>query len=221
MDHLKEVRKELRENLERAQQGHKRNFDRRAKPAPSFQVGDLVWLNRKNIETKRPSAKLDVKRFGPFRVKKVVGESKMAFELELPPQWRIHPVFHAHLLDPYHANKLEGRKQPIPEQPEIVDGVPEYEVVEILDSRIRYGKLWYFVDWKGYKPEERTWEPAENVTNADELVASYHRRHPQRPSTADVPANRPRRSSGTEGGDTVTEAPPTPPRHSTRIRHRT
>jgi hypothetical protein len=145
----------------------------------------------------------------------------MAFELALPPQWRIHPVFHSHLLDPYRTNKFEGRTPPTPEPPEIVDGVPEYEVHEILDSKILRRGLWYFVDWKGYKPEERTWEPAENVSNADELVAAYHRRHPQRPSAADIPAatNNPRRSSGTEGGDTVTDAPPTaPPRHSPRKR---
>jgi hypothetical protein len=150
VDHLKQVRTELRANLEQAQTAYKRKFDRTAKPAPTFQVGDLVWLNRKNIETNRPSPKLDAKRFSPFKITRVVGESKMAFELELPPQGRIHPVFHAHLLDPYHANKFEGRKQPTPGPPEIVDGVPEYEVEEILVSRIRWRKLWYFVDWKGY-----------------------------------------------------------------------
>jgi hypothetical protein len=77
-------------------------------------------------------------------------------------------------LDPYHVNKFEGRKQPTPEPPEIVEGVPGYEMEEILDSRIRYRKLWYFMDWKEYKPEERTWEPAENISNIDELVAAYN-----------------------------------------------
>jgi len=33
----------------------------------------------------------------------------MAFKLELPPQWRIHPVFHVSLLDPYRANSIKGR----------------------------------------------------------------------------------------------------------------
>jgi hypothetical protein len=158
VDHLKQVRTELRANLERAQEAYKRKFDRKAKPAPSFQVRDLVWLNRRNTETKRPSPKFDFKRFGPFKITKVVGESKMAFELELPPQCRIHPVFHTHPLDQYHANKFEGRNQPTPEPPEIVDVVPEYEVEEILDSKILRRNLWYFVDCKGYKPEERTWE---------------------------------------------------------------
>jgi hypothetical protein len=181
--------------------------------APSFEVGDLVWLNRKNIATKRPSVKLDYKRFGPFKITKVIGDSQMAFELALPPQWRIHPVFHANLLDPYIANEIEGRTQPSLDPPEIVNGIEEYKVAEILDSEIRWGKLWYFVDWKGYAPEERTWEPAGNVANAERLVVAFHRRHQQRPSPSDIPTTHPRRSSAMEGGDTVTNGPVLPSRH--------
>ena len=201
-DHLKRVHAELRQTMENAQRRYKRNFDRKTKPTPPFKVNDLVWLNRKNIDTTRPSQKLDYKRFGPFKILKVVGESKMAFELELPPRWQIHPVFHASLLDPYRANEIEGRTQLVPQPPEIVEGEPEYEVKEVLDSKIRGRKVWYFVDWVGYRPEERTWEPADHLSHANDAVAAYHRRHPQRPSPADIP--NPRRSSAHEEGGTVT-----------------
>ena len=86
----------------------------------------------------------------------VVGESKAAFKLKLPPHWRIHPVFHMSLLDPYRANKIEGRKQLAMPPPEIVNRELEYEVETILDSKIQRNKLRYLVDWKGYGPEERT-----------------------------------------------------------------
>jgi len=208
LNHLKQVHGELRSTLGRAQEKYKQNFDRKANPAPSFIVGDRVWLNRKNIETVRPSKKLDSKRFGPFRIAKVVGESKMAFELELPPQWRIHPVFHVSLLDPYQENRIEGRRQLVPEPPEIVEGEEEYEVEEILDSKIVRKKLLYYVDWKGYGPEERMWEPAENLTHTDDAIAAYHRRHPERPSAKDLNQPRqprqPRRSSARKRGGTVT-----------------
>jgi len=101
INHVRWVHKELRGTLERAQARYKKEFDRNAAPAPEFSVGDLVWLNRCNIETTRPSQKLDQKRLGPFEIVNVVGESKAAFELKLPSHWRIHPVFHASLLDPY------------------------------------------------------------------------------------------------------------------------
>jgi hypothetical protein len=157
-------------------------------------------LNRKNIATTRPSRKFYFKRFGPFKILKIVGESKSAFQLELPPQWRIHDVFHASLLDPHHANEIEGRRQLMPQPPEIVEGSQEYEVEAILNSKIQRRKLWYLVDWKGYKPDERTWEPAEHITHAAEAVAAYHLRHPQRPSTSDIPPPQPRGTSARKGG---------------------
>jgi len=65
-----------------------------------------------------------------------VGESKAAFELKLPNHWRIHPIFHASLLDPYWANKIEGRRQTTPPPLGIVNGEVKYEVEAVLDSRI-------------------------------------------------------------------------------------
>jgi len=94
-------------------------------------------------------------------------------------------------LDPYHANKIPGRRQPPPPPEEIV-GEEEYEVHEILDSRIIRRKLEFLVDWKGYSEEKRTWEPAENVTGVADLVTEFYRRYPQCPASKDIP----RRSSG-------------------------
>ena len=51
-------------------------------------------------------------------------------------------------------------------------------------------QLFYLVDWVGYGPEERTWEPATNVEHAKDAVASFHRAHPQRPSPRDIPITR-------------------------------
>jgi hypothetical protein len=101
--------------------------------------------------------------------------------------------------------------------PEIVDGVEEYEVEGILNSRIKGKKLWYMVDWKGYTPEERTWEPAGNLSHATEAVAAYHRRYPHRPSSDDIPTAKPRGTSAPRRGGTVMNAPlHAPPRHSTQ-----
>ena len=71
--------------MERAQARYKKEFDKNAAPALEFKAGDCVWLNRQNIGTTRPSQKLDQKRLGPFKIVDVVGESKAAFKLKLPP----------------------------------------------------------------------------------------------------------------------------------------
>jgi hypothetical protein len=156
-------------------------------PPPPFKVGDKVWLNRRNIRTTRPSQKLDVKRMGPFQIEGLVGEGQLAYRLTLSPQMRIHPVFHVSLLEPYRENQLDGRTQD-PPPPLEVEGELEYEVKEILDSKIIRGRLRYLVDWVGYHPDERSWEPVEHVQHAVDAVAEFHRRYPNRPSPKDLPS---------------------------------
>jgi hypothetical protein len=179
------IYKRIKENLRHAQAKYKEFYDTHHKESPPFKVGDLVWLSRRNITTTRPSPKLDYKRLGPFKIIKVVGESKMAFKLDLPASMKIHPVFHSSLLYPYQANTLPGRTQP-PPPPVVVDGEEEWEVKEILDSRIRYNKLEYLVSWDGFGPDSNGWEPAAHMENSPEKVALYHDRHPNRPSPKDI-----------------------------------
>ena len=62
-----------------------------------------------------------------------------------------------------------------------VDGVPEFEVHSILDSRVRRRKLEYLVDWVVYDASDRTWEPANALTNTANAVADFHQKFPSRP----------------------------------------
>ena len=183
-----------KEDLKHAQAKYKEFYDARHKEAPIFEPGDLVWLSRRNITTTRPSSKLDVKRLGPFKVLEAVGDSKLAFRLELPAQMRIHPVFHVSLLEPHHENPFPGRTQPPPPPIELEDDV-EWEVEEILDSRIQRGKLQYLVHWLGYGPHERTWEPPDHLSNATGAVAEFHQRYPNRPAPKDLSSGTPARRS--------------------------
>ena len=59
--------------------------------SPSYQTGDLVWLNTKNIRTHRPCKKLDDKWIRLFKVLKTI--RSCACHLELPHTLKIHPVF--------------------------------------------------------------------------------------------------------------------------------
>ena len=63
----------------------------------------------------------------------------------------------------------------------MINGVEEYEVEAIIDSRLSQGKLQYLVKWKGYPNEEMTWEAEENLGNARDAVEDFHKRRPAAP----------------------------------------
>ena len=127
--------------------------NRRRQPAPALHPGQKVWLLRRHVSTTRPSSKLDVRRLGPFAVIGPIGRS--AFRLDLPPSMKIHPVFHISLLEPHVENTLRGRVVEVP-LPIQVDGLQEFEVREVLDSKFRRRKLFYFVDWVGYDVSDQS-----------------------------------------------------------------
>jgi len=76
---------------------------------------------------------------------------------------RIHPVFHVSRLE-----KTKNRKTS--ENPEVTE--EEFEVEEITDKRIVNGTVQYKIRWRGYSPDQDTWEPEKNL-NCPERVRRY------------------------------------------------
>lgn len=90
-------------------------------------------------------------------------------------------MFHVDRLRPTKTTTLVPNREPARPLPIIVEEEEEYEVEKILDSRIRRGKLEYFVKWKGFPTSENSWEPTENTTHASRKIAEFHRTHPGAP----------------------------------------
>jgi Chromo (CHRromatin Organisation MOdifier) domain len=137
-------------------------------------VGDKVWLEGANLKLTHPKAKLDAKRYGPFPITKEV--SPVVFQLALPPQWRVHNVFHTSLLTPYKEMEEYGDNFAQP-PPELIDGQEEYEVEQVVNSR-RLGharKLQYLLWWKGYSCAHDSWQDATEV-HTPELIKEYYTR---------------------------------------------
>ncbi|KNZ80212.1 Testis-specific chromodomain protein Y 2, partial [Termitomyces sp. J132] len=49
-----------------------------------------------------------------------------------------------------------------------------YEVDQILDSRLVRRRPQYLVRWKGYGPEDDTWEPQKNLDGAPDELRNFH-----------------------------------------------
>ena len=67
-----------------------------------IKVKAKVWLSAKNICTKHPIQKFMPKQFRPFKV--LEKQSLVNYRLALSLQWKIHLVFHIHLLQPAEEN---------------------------------------------------------------------------------------------------------------------
>ena len=138
----------------------------------------------------KQNQKLEAKFFGPFRVLYPVG--KQAYKLELPRKWKIHDFFHVSILEQNTTRKGWVDKEARQMEFNTSDNESgEYEVEAIRNSAV-YAResesghlpdLYYLVSWKGYPEEENTWEPASAVQHLRKLISSFHKDHPDKPTT--------------------------------------
>jgi hypothetical protein len=164
LDQIREARGQAQAAMIEVQQG----WEWWKRTAPMFQVGDQVWLDGRNIKMFHPTAKLVPKRHGPFPIVRIL--SPITYELCLPAQWKLHPVFHVDLLTPYRKTEFHGANYDKP-PPDLIDGEEEYKVEQIVASR-RFGqghKLQYLIKWKGYPDVENQWVAKEDIFAEDAI----------------------------------------------------
>jgi hypothetical protein len=125
-------------------------YDKYRNIEPIFKKKDKIYLIQRNIQTKQPSTKLDHKKLGLFKIKRIVG--LVNYELVLPRTMNIYPVFYISLLEPILLGVLPA---PVTEI-EPVNPNTEYEIKEILDYKQVRNYIKYLVKWIDYLYSKNT-----------------------------------------------------------------
>jgi hypothetical protein len=104
-------------------------YNRYCNIEPILKKRDKVYLIQRNIQTKQPSIKLDHKKLGLFKIKKITG--LVNYKLILLKTMNIYPVFHISLLELVLLGVLLAPVTKI----ELVNPNTEYKIEEILDHK--------------------------------------------------------------------------------------
>lgn len=188
------IRQEIADAIAFSQVISKYHYDLKHKPV-QLSEGSYVLLRLHRgysiPSTEELGKKLSQQFVGPFKVLKKIGT--LAYQLDIPAHWRIHPVFTIAQLepvpnpdsDPY--DRQRSRPPPVHVEGD-TDTIKSYVLERIIRSRQSARGKEYLVRWKGYGPEEDAWRSLPEMGNALDLVKEYEA------TTSALPARRPKHS---------------------------
>ena len=120
--------------MAKAQAHYQGPADCQQEPTPHYHIGQQVYVSAEHIRTTRPTKKLSETFLGPYKI--IAQPGTHSFTLWLSDHLcAIHPVFHVSQLEPSVPNTIPNCIQPLP-PPVKIDGNLEYEIAEILDSKL-------------------------------------------------------------------------------------
>ena len=180
---LQELHSELWVTIQESQEHYQHFADKSWIPPLEFKVGDKAFVKVKFFQTTQPSKKLSKKYLGPYDIINQVGPLSWTLQL-MTTMHAVHPVFHVSMLELSTPNSILNCIQP-PPPPITVDEELEYEISEILDSKLdkwQACKLLYLVHWSGYEgtDKETSWFPANKLRHASEVVSNFHHQYPNK-----------------------------------------
>jgi hypothetical protein len=149
-----------------------------------------VLLTTEGLQLRNFTNKLCSRFIGPFPItSKVINAN--SFELKLPPQHKaLHPVFNIDRLKHYvpnnskFASRLQRFDRPTPEAYADTNGDTVFEVERIVAAKGKGRGLRYLIAWKGYPPEENTWEQRSALITERDALAEFEATHGRAPVPA-------------------------------------
>jgi len=174
-----EIQDSARDALVFAQTKMAHYYDKRHKPL-FLKPGDKAFVRLAGTMNvgyhlrNTTSHKLSQQLVGPFTHNLAI--SRLAYELEIPATWKIHPVISIAHLEPTKNDPYNRTEPPMPDIIADDSGEhEEWEAEEIVAERFnkRRKRREWLIKWKSFSPENNTWEPAEHLANAGELIDDF------------------------------------------------
>jgi hypothetical protein len=172
----------IRGQLQSSNQEYKHRADQHRREL-QFEVGDQVLAHlRKERFPMLTYNKLKMKNIGPCKILRKFDAN--AYEIELPDDVVISPIFNVSYMYPYRKDDTEGsedqekiqweKQMPIEKKP---------QMEKIVDQRIgketrRKTYFEYLVKWKGHPIEDASWEIEANIQKHGKLVHELMDRSP-------------------------------------------
>lgn len=151
---IRETFAQISKQLHLTQERMKRFADKLRTNAPEYRIGDLVFLDRRQIPSSSENPKMDSPFIGPFPIVKKINPVSM--KLRLPSTMRIHPVFHVSLLKPCVGQHNPSENLTISERNSLTPSL-------LLRSRTSYGKTQFLVRWEGLGEADDSWVPQNSL----------------------------------------------------------
>jgi hypothetical protein len=114
-------------------------YDRYCSIEPTLKERDKIYLIQRNIQIKQLNTKLDYKKLGLFKIKRII--RPVNYKLVLPKTMNIHPVFYISLLELVLLGVLLTPVTKI----ELVNPNAEYKIEEILNHKQIRNRVKYLV----------------------------------------------------------------------------
>lgn len=166
---MESLHKEVKLRIEQSNQKYKENANQ-SRRHNDFQVGDEVRVHlKKGRFPDGTYSKLQMKKFGPCKILKKF-DSRNAYEVELPDDMDISPIFNIVDLYQYHESD---------DDIVVSEDYPKKqieEVEQILDQRIgrsTRGKDYYeyLVKWKNKPMEDASWISQSKLDSAQVVTS--------------------------------------------------
>jgi len=163
----------VKTKLVRSHVGMTQPANKRRRPSPQYQAGDLVQISSSFFPKDTQFNKLEPVFMGPYKLRRCIPETDN-YTVEIPFAPSGAMTVYTSLLAPWLENsdgKFPSRMHTLPGPVTTDATAPRYKVERLLKHRTWKDKFEFLVKWLGYGDEHNSWQNREYIDK--DIVMAY------------------------------------------------